>query len=66
MAFWIKVDVEEAGGVTVSTYDRDSIGNPRSMIRVRRGSTVSQALRALATAMVTAKAEMVGNPAESQ
>lgn len=58
--FWIKVDVKENGNVVVSTHPHTS-GDPRSTlsIRERQGTTVSQALRSLAAAMVTAKAELV-------
>lgn len=57
MSFWIKVDVLESGDVNVTTYDRDITGSPRNPIRHRCASTVSQALRLLAAAMVTATAE---------
>jgi hypothetical protein len=52
MSFWIHVDVCEKGEVTATTYDLNAAGSPRSQIRVRRGTTVSQALRSLAAAMV--------------
>ncbi len=60
MSFWIKVDVAESGIVTVRTYDTYPSGGPCNPLRERTGATVSQALRALAAAMVYAKAETVG------
>ena len=56
--FWIKVDVREKGHVEASTY-AEGIQQMSSAIRLRTrtGTTVSQALRKLAAAMVTAKAE---------
>lgn len=56
--FWIKVDVRERGHVEVSTYS-EGIQQMSSAVklRTREGTTVSQALRNLAAAMVTAKAE---------
>ena len=59
MSFWIKVDVYEKGTVRVTTYDLNSSGDPRNPIRSREAATVSQALRLMAAAMVTAKAETV-------
>jgi hypothetical protein len=59
MSFWIRVDVIESGDVIATTYSQSSSGNPCSAIRKRHGSTVSQALRSLAAAMVTAKAETI-------
>ena len=60
MVFWIRVDVKENGNVVVTTYP-DTSGDPRytRAIRERQGATVSQALRSLASAMVTAKAETI-------
>ena len=60
MSFWIKVDVCQSGEVTATTYNEDSTGGPKNSIRFHTGSTVSQALWALASSMVTIKAETVG------
>lgn len=59
MSFWIKVDVCEKGDVTATTYDMSASGNPINPIRVRKGSTASQALRLMAAAMVHATAENI-------
>lgn len=59
MSFWIKVDVDEKGEVVATTFDVSITGEPRNSIRKRSASTVSQVLRKLAAAMVTAKAETV-------
>ena len=60
--FWIKVDVQEKGDVEVTTYGLNASGFPYTErpIRKRHGTTVSQALRALAASMVYAEAETVG------
>lgn len=58
--FWIKVDVEESGDVKVSTYSSGNVQHLRGdYMRCRKAKTVSQALRKLAAAMVTAKAEKI-------
>ena len=54
--FFIKVDVSQDGDVEVSTWASATLYG--SLIRKRKGATVSQALRNLAAAMVTAKAEL--------
>jgi hypothetical protein len=59
MSFWVKVDAVEAGFVRATTYDLRITGDPFNPIRTRTGATVSQALRSLAAAMVTAKAETI-------
>lgn len=59
MSFWIYVDVCEKGEVKATTYSNSAGGNPSSPIRSRTGTTVSQVLRAMAAAMVTAKAETI-------
>ena len=59
MSFWIKVDVSEKGSVTATTFDVNSSDMPRNSIRTRTGATVSQALRAMAAAMIYATAETV-------
>lgn len=61
MMFWIKVEVKQSGQVIATTFDLNYSNDPRSAIRSRSGATVSQALRELAKAMVTAKAETVGD-----
>lgn len=61
--FWIRVDVrEESGQVRVTTFSGSAASGPNlgNPIRHREASTVSQALRKLAAAMVTAKAETCG------
>jgi len=62
MAFWIKVDVRAKGHVEATTYETLSNGqiNTGNALRTRTGTTVSQALRALAASMVHATAETVG------
>ena len=59
--FWIKVDVIEKGDVKLTTYHPSAGGGPfeGNPLRSRTASTVSQALRLLAAAMVTAKAETI-------
>jgi hypothetical protein len=59
MSFWAKIDVEECGDVVVTTYGSNYCGDPcKPPLRSCTGSTASQALRSLAAAMVTAKAEI--------
>ena len=59
--FWIKVDVADTGKVIVTTHGNEKDPRYTDPMRRREGSTVSQALRSLAAAMVTAKAELTGN-----